>query len=229
MGDSILTSLSLPPSGKMASNQTEEGVKFSTDPWRDTQHRSPFIAPVFGTISNKDVPIMSSKCKGTAAAGPLLTAVKHKSNMCEESIEKRTSKSFRRIKRRPLDTSDSEEAGDVFDMVGNEKNEKSKDLQYSARRLQQESPDDSSDENHQDGAGAKSSLGVHLPPSPSTRSTVLSCLHSKPKVVLRRLSVTTRGGKVVRKVSPVKTSAWSRACSQHPKSDVDFSSWRNKE
>lgn len=218
-------------------------MKYSTDPWHDTWHRSPFI-----TTSNKDVSIMSSKCKGTAAADPLLTTVKHKSNKCEETIERRTSKRVRRIERRVLDTTDSE-AEDVFDIVGNEKNLKSKNLEYSAHRLIRESSDDSSDVNQEDGTGVKRGkdslgantkvvpghLGVRLPQSPSTRSTFLSCLHSKPRVVLRRLPVTTRRenstsvGQAARTMSPVATSARSRPFSQHPKSDVDFSNWRNKE
>lgn len=245
MGDSILISLSLPPSGKMASNQTVEGLKCSTDPSHDTQHRSPFITPVFGTISNKDVPIMSSKCKRTVAADALPTAVEHKSNKCEESIERRTSKTLCGIKRRQLDIRHSEEAEEVFDIVVNEKKEESRKLEDSARTLTQ----DSSDENQEDGAEAESReermaadtkvvpdhLGVHLPQSPSTRSTFLSCLHSKPRVVLRRLSLTTRGSnsstvdQVVRTVSPVNTSARSRPSNQHPKSDVDLSNSRNKE
>lgn len=248
MGDSILTSLSLPPSGKMASSETEEGLKYSPDQSHGSQHRSPFIAPVFGTISNKDVPIMSSKWKGTAVADPLLAAVEHKSK-CDESIERRTSKTLCGIKRRQPYISASEEAEEVFDVLAHEKKETSESLEESARRLTQDSRDHSSDENQEDGAGAThrerrlgadtkvvpDHLGVHLPQSPSTRSTVLSCLHSKPSVVLRRLSVTTRGGSssnvdlAVRMVSPVKTSAQSRGRCQHPKADVDSSIRKNKE
>lgn len=185
---------------------------------------------------------MSSKCLRTVAADALPTAVEHKSNKCEESIERRTAKTLCGIKRRQLDIRDSEEAEEVFDIVVNEK-EESRKLEDSARTLTQ----DSSDENQEGGAEAESReermaadtkvvpdhLGVHLPPS--THSTFLSCLHSKPTVVLRRLSLTTRGSnsstvdQAVRTVSPVKTSVRSQPSNQHPKSDVDLSNSRNKE
>lgn len=229
MGDSILNSMSLPPSGKVPSNQTEEAI---TEPSHDTQHKSPFITPVFGTISNRDVPVMSSKCQGTAAAEPLLTAVKHRTNKSEESIERHTSKTLGGIKRRKPDISDSEE--EAIDIVGRKKKEKRRNLDHSARRLRHDSQDQSSDENQEDGAGVKIKeeplgrhLDVHLPQSPSTRSTFLTCLQSKPRVVLRRLSLTTRGGDW--SVSPVKTSARSRASSRPPKSRAECSTWRNKE
>lgn len=249
MGDCILTSLSLPPSGRLPSNKPEEGPKYATDLSHDMQDRSPFIAPVFGTIANKDVPVLSSKSKGPAEAEPLLTAVEHKSNKSEESIERRASKTPGGIKRRQPDISDSEQDEEVFDIVGDEKKEMSRNLEEAARRLTQDSRDHRSDETKEDGAVAESSeerpradtkmvpdhRGVHLPQSPASRSTFLSCLHSKPRVVLRRLSVTSRGGnssnadQEERRASPFKTSAPSRASSQHPKSDVDFSSSRNKE
>lgn len=248
MGDSILTSLSLPPSGRLPSNQPEKGPKCSTDPSHDTQDRSPFIAPVFGTIS-KDVPALSSKAKGTAAADPLITAVEHKSNTCNESVERRASQTPGGIKRRQPDNSDSEREEEVFDIVGDEKKETAMNLEEAARRLAQDSRVHISDETKEVGAVAKSNderpradtkvvpdhLGVHLPQNPAARSTFLYCLHHKPKVVLRRMSVTSRGGnssdadREERRASPVKTSVRSKASSQHPKSDVDFSSSRNKE
>lgn len=216
MGDSILTSLSLPPSGKMASNQTGEGLKYSTDPSHHRQHKSPFIEPVFGTISNKDVPIMVAKCKEAALADALITA-----ELCTS-----TSRTVCGLKRRQPDMSDSEEAGEVLDVVANEKKEKSGRMEDSARGLME----DSCGENQEDGARVISReqrfgadikvdpnhLGVKQSQSPST---FLSCLYNKPRVVLRRLSLTTRGG----------TSALSQASSQHPKSDVDLSNSRNKE
>lgn len=243
-----MTSLSLPPSGRLPSSQPEEGPKCSADPSHDTQDRSPFIAPVFGTISNKDVPILSSKGKGTAAADPLLTAAEHKSNKSEESIKRRVSKAPGGIKRRQSDISDSEQEEEL-DTVGGEKKELSSNSEEAARRLAQDSRGRRSVEDKEDGAGAESSedsppagatllpdhLGVQLPQNPAARSTFLSCLHSKPRVVLRRLSGTPRGGnssdadQEERRPSPLKTSARGRASGQRPKSDVDLSSSRNKE
>ncbi|KAM6960388.1 uncharacterized protein LKV04_021955 [Tautogolabrus adspersus] len=63
MGDSILDSLSLPPSGRVPSKQVT-GAK-SAPNGVQTQHKTPFITPVFGLMSNEDVPVMISANKRT--------------------------------------------------------------------------------------------------------------------------------------------------------------------
>ncbi|KAM4612232.1 TERF1-interacting nuclear factor 2 [Polymixia lowei] len=77
MGDSILTSLSLPLSGRAASNRpTGSGAPSVGDPGvsrpvpgtnrTQTRHETPFITPVIGLISNEDVPVMISANKRNA-------------------------------------------------------------------------------------------------------------------------------------------------------------------
>ncbi|XP_029310410.1 TERF1-interacting nuclear factor 2 isoform X2 [Cottoperca gobio] len=63
MGDSILASLSLPPSGKVPSNQPTGAKRSATDQSDGTQTRdkTPFITPVIGLISNEDIPVMLRK------------------------------------------------------------------------------------------------------------------------------------------------------------------------
>lgn len=65
MGDSILASLSLPPSGKVSSNPSAGAVKSSVAQSGGTQtcDKTPFITPVIGLISNDDVPAMISSSK----------------------------------------------------------------------------------------------------------------------------------------------------------------------
>lgn len=65
MGDSILTSLSLPPSGRVATNQPTGPSRSLADEVDGTQtkDKSPFITPVIGLISNEDVPLMISASK----------------------------------------------------------------------------------------------------------------------------------------------------------------------
>ncbi|XP_074554969.1 TERF1-interacting nuclear factor 2 [Halichoeres trimaculatus] len=58
MGDSILNSLSLPPSGKVPSNQPTGAKTTRGD-------KTPFISPVIGLISNEEVPVMASTSKRT--------------------------------------------------------------------------------------------------------------------------------------------------------------------
>lgn len=55
MGDSILASLSLPPSGRAASAGAKTSAAGTPD---GTQ--TPFLTPVIGIISNEDVPVMVS-------------------------------------------------------------------------------------------------------------------------------------------------------------------------
>uniref|UniRef100_A0A3Q4I9D5 TERF1 (TRF1)-interacting nuclear factor 2 n=1 Tax=Neolamprologus brichardi TaxID=32507 RepID=A0A3Q4I9D5_NEOBR len=58
MGDSILASLSLPPSGRVPSDQPTAARKLSVDESEGAEPKSKpsFIAPVIGLISNEDVP-----------------------------------------------------------------------------------------------------------------------------------------------------------------------------
>ncbi|XP_023252541.1 TERF1-interacting nuclear factor 2 [Seriola lalandi dorsalis] len=65
MGDSILDSLSLPPSGRVPSNQPTGAKTSAADQSGVTQTRdkTSFITPVIGLISNEDVPIMISARK----------------------------------------------------------------------------------------------------------------------------------------------------------------------
>lgn len=65
MGDSILASLSLPPSGRVASNQATGPRKSAADQSdsSQTKGKTPFITPVLGLISNEDVPCMISASK----------------------------------------------------------------------------------------------------------------------------------------------------------------------
>uniref|UniRef100_A0A8C8DJW5 TERF1 (TRF1)-interacting nuclear factor 2 n=1 Tax=Oryzias sinensis TaxID=183150 RepID=A0A8C8DJW5_9TELE len=69
MGDSILTSLSLPPSGRTASNpSTESNRSPSNPPRKQPADTTPFITPVIGLISNEDVPAMISARKKSMQA-----------------------------------------------------------------------------------------------------------------------------------------------------------------
>ncbi|XP_078792156.1 TERF1-interacting nuclear factor 2 isoform X2 [Oryzias latipes] len=69
MGDSILTSLSLPPSGRTASNPSTESSKSPSNPSRQQPaDTTPFITPVIGLISNEEVPAMISARKKSMQA-----------------------------------------------------------------------------------------------------------------------------------------------------------------
>lgn len=249
MGDSILTSLSLPPSGRLPSNRSAGGQKYSTDPSCDIQDRSPFVAPVFGTILNKDVPVMSSKNKGTAGVVDVAEA---NSKFTAEKYEGAALKTARGIKRRQPEMSDSNEDEEVLGLIISERKGISKSVKDAGHRFQQGKGDQRSYESEEDIAvtqrkeectradietsitqpGVKSLL---LQENPSLRSIVLSCLHNQPKVVLDRLSGTPGRGQHSytnqerKRKSSGKTSTHNSTSSQHPKPGVDFSSLDNKE
>lgn len=249
MGDSILTSLSLPPSGRLPSNQSAGGQKYSTDPSCDIQDRSPFVAPVFGTILNEDVPVMSSKSKGT---GGVVDVAETNSKFTAIKFEGSALKTPRGIKRRQPDMSDSNEDEEVLGLIISEQKGISKSVKDAGHRFQQGKGDQRSYEREEDIAitrrkeectradmessitqpGVKSLL---LQENPCLRSIFLSCLHDQPKVVLDRLSGTPGRGQHSytnqdeRRKSSVKTSTPNSTSSQHPKPGVDFSNSDNKE
>lgn len=248
MGDSILTSLSLPPSGRLPSNQSAGGQKYSTDPSCNIQDRSPFVAPVFGTIL-KDVPVMSSKNKGTAGVVDVAEA---NSKFTAEKFEGGALKTPRGIKRRQPDIGDSNEDEEVLGLIISEQKGISKSVKDAGHRCQQGKEDQRSYESEEDIAITQrkdectranietsiTQLGVKsllLQENPSLRSIVLSCLHNQPKVVLDRLSGTPGRGQHSytnqdeKRKSSGKTSTHNRTSSQHPKPGVNFSSSDNKE
>lgn len=248
MGDSILTSLSLPPSGRLPSNRSAGGQKYSTDPSCDIQDRSPFVAPVFGTMLN-DVPVMSSKHKGTAGVVDIAEA---NSKFTAEKFEGGALKTPRGVKRRQPDKSDSNEDEEVLGLIISEQKGISKSMKDAGHRFWQGKGDQRSYESNEDIAIARrkeectqadeetsiTEPGVEsllLQENPSLHSVFLSCLHNQPKVVLDRLSETPGRGQYShtnqdekRKLSG-KTSTHNSTSSQHPKPGVDFSSSDNKE
>lgn len=247
MGDSILTSLSLPPSGRLPSNQSAGGQKYSTDPSCDIQDRSPFVAPVFGTILNEDVLVMSSKNKGTAGVVDVAEA---NSQFTAENFEGSTLKTLRGIKRRQPDMSDSNEDEEVLGIIVSEQKGISKSVKDAGHRFRQGKGDQRSYESEEDitrrkgectRADMETSItqpgdkSLFLPENPSLRSIFLSCLRNQPKVVLDRLSGTPGRGQHSytnqdeKRKSSVKTSTRNSTSSQHPKPGVDFSSSDNKE
>lgn len=83
MGDSILDSLSLPLSGKVQSNQT-------TEP-KISGASASFVTPVFGYMSNEEVPVMVSATKRTQSNDEhkKFTSVKERSSPGRSSRMKR--------------------------------------------------------------------------------------------------------------------------------------------
>lgn len=92
MGDSILASLSLPPSGRVPSDQPTAARKLSVDESEGAKSKSKpsFIAPVIGLISNEDVPVLNSGIKRTQRSdGPADNAGHEQLNSKFTSVKQR--------------------------------------------------------------------------------------------------------------------------------------------
>ncbi|XP_076580388.1 TERF1-interacting nuclear factor 2 [Chaetodon auriga] len=218
MGDSILDSLSLPPSGRVPSNQPT-GAKKSAAYLSDgsqTREETAFITPVIGLISNEDVPVMISASKRTLRGDDVtnkhlnpkeasnFSLVGQRQNPKADGVKvdgKQVEEERRVAKRQHPDNSESDEE-EVFRMIRPEK-KRSNSLRNAASRLRQDRVDRRTNEREEDGTktarsevleSCMSRLGVQrlrLPDDPSLCSIFVSCLSNQPRVVLEKVSVTS--------------------------------------
>ncbi|XP_070710562.1 TERF1-interacting nuclear factor 2 isoform X2 [Pempheris klunzingeri] len=214
IGDSILASLSLPPSGRVPSNQPAEATNSPVDQTGGTEtgHKASFITPVIGLISNEDVPVMISANKRTLRSAEAasskdetkeslkFTAVKQTQNPNNDGVKekrnapKRNSGTKRKQPEAREDEFDKEE-----EEPGMTRSGKKWSLRNGTSRLGQRKGDQRTNEGEEDGVKAVSEtrmaqLGVktlHLPKDPSLCSIFVSCLSSQPRVVINKLSVTS--------------------------------------
>ncbi|KAI3376335.1 hypothetical protein L3Q82_016819 [Scortum barcoo] len=216
MGDSILASLSLPPSGRVPS-------KSSVDQPDGTERRdkTPFITPVIGLISNEDVPVMISAKKRTLradeptsskdAANERLTftvvkerqtpkddAAKEGGGQVEEEggASKRSSGTKRKQPDKRDRESDEREEEEVLGTTRSGKKRLSRSLRNRESRHSKRSND--SERNTAILETCMARLGVkalHLPEDPALCSIFASCLSSQPRVVIEKLSVTSVSSK----------------------------------
>lgn len=225
MGDSILASLSLPPSGRVPSKSAVD----QSDGTR-TREETSFITPVIGLISNEDVPAMISANKRTLIADEpasskdaanehlKFTVVKQRQNPKDDAAregggqveeERNASKRSSGMKRKQPDRRDSEsdEEEEVLGMTRSGKKRISRSLRNGVSRLRQGGDQRTNDSECNRAAleTCMTRLGVktlHMPEDPTLCSIFVSCLSSQPRVVIEKLSVasvstnrTGRGGK----------------------------------
>lgn len=181
MGDSILASLSLPPSGRVPSDQPTGANKSSVDQSNGTQTRdkTPFIKPVIGLISNEDVPVMISANKRTLrGAEPAsskdatnesmdpkdnvkFTAVKQRQTPKDDGVkqveeERNASKRRSGIKRKQPDEreSESDEEEEALGMTASGEKGIGQSLRNGASKVRQGRDDKRTNERQEDGAKA---------------------------------------------------------------------------
>lgn len=199
MGDSILASLSLPPSGRVSSNHPTGGAQ--------PRDKMPFIKPVIGLISNAEVPAMVSASKRTlpsdASAGlkdathkRLDPKLNLKSTKPKDGEEEESGRSTG-IKRKQPDKRESESDDGEEDVISATRCQKKR---ISGNRQSQ--GDQTVDKSEGDGVKTVRNdckteelltymrlQGVKtLPEDPSVRSIVASCLRNQPRVIIKNLS-----------------------------------------
>ncbi|XP_031706587.1 TERF1-interacting nuclear factor 2 [Anarrhichthys ocellatus] len=222
MGDSILSSLSLPPSGRIPSNPPTGAQTSGVDQSHGTQTRdkTAFITPVIRLISNEDVPVMIRTKKATnehfhPKENLKYTAVKerHKPKDGEEQVEgERTAlKRSSGMKRKQPDEvqGESDEEEEVFGPSSSGKNRISRSLRNGASMLKRDEGDQKTNESEGDGAvgneecnGAAletcmTQLGIktlHLPEDPFLCSIFVSCLRSQPRVIVEKMTPASANG-----------------------------------
>ncbi|XP_075948725.1 TERF1-interacting nuclear factor 2 isoform X1 [Anarhichas minor] len=222
MGDSILASLSLPPSGRIPSNPPTGAQTSGVDQSHGTQTRdkTAFITPVIGLISNEDVPVMIRTKKATnehlhPKENLKYTAVKerHKPKDGDEQVEGEWTASKRSggMKRKQPDEvqGESDEEEEVFGPSSSGKNRISRSLRNGASVLKRDGGNQKTNESEGDGAvgneecnGAAletcmTQLGVktlHLPEDPFLCSIFVSCLRSQPRVVIEKMTPASANG-----------------------------------
>ncbi|XP_054609711.1 TERF1-interacting nuclear factor 2 [Dunckerocampus dactyliophorus] len=210
MGDSILASLSLPLSGKVPSNPQARPVKSSGDvsDAAQTPDKTPFINPVIGLISNKDVPALSSaghqNWKGDTDGRPKFTSIKpmlpkSKCDCAEDGDRIASRRSGGRASRR---------SGGV-------------------KRKHAGKGESASDDEEASGSFR----------DPSTCPIVASCLNHQPRVVIQKLPISKPVGQAGmsfywhRHVSPAQTSSLKalRGHQSQTSTPADVLSLDNKE
>ncbi|KAK9524842.1 hypothetical protein VZT92_017208 [Zoarces viviparus] len=220
MGDSILASLSLPPSGRIPSNPPAGAQTSGVDQSHGTQTRdkTAFITPVIRLISNEDVPVMIRTKKATnehlhPKENLKYTEVneRHKPKDGEEQVERTASKRSGGMKRKQPDEvqGESDEEEDVFGPSSSGKNRISRSLRSGASVLKRDRGAQETNESEGDGAvgneecnGAAletcmTQLGVetlHLPEDPFLCSIFVSCLRSQPRVIVEKMTPASATG-----------------------------------
>uniref|UniRef100_A0A3B4WL62 TERF1 (TRF1)-interacting nuclear factor 2 n=1 Tax=Seriola lalandi dorsalis TaxID=1841481 RepID=A0A3B4WL62_SERLL len=252
MGDSILDSLSLPPSGRVPSNQPTGAKTSAADQSGVTQTRdkTSFITPVIGLISNEDVPIMISARK-SALRGEEPGSSK---DATKKSSEPKENLNFTvQCDKRQSEFEGEGEGEEEEDVLGVARSGKKSINRVSHGRCDQRTNEGEEDKtvrnkevNRADLATCLTQVGVktlNLPNDPSLCSIFVSCLSCQPRVIIKKMSVASasdntsgRGGKSIYKgqqtqqrKSPVKTPVHKSMSIQLQKPDSDISGLDDKD
>ncbi|KAL6118496.1 uncharacterized protein ACO6RY_03288 [Pungitius sinensis] len=209
MGDSILASLSLPPSGRIPSNPSTGAKKSRADPSDGAQRgdKTAFIAPVIGLMSNEDVPVMMRK---TAATNEHLNPNK---NLKYTGVkERRVEGGEQHLKTAPKKSSGAKrkqpDEGEGQSEEEEEEEEEELCIESVSTSLRNAADRGESERRHLEGCLRR--LGVrtlHLPDDPFLCSVFVSCLTSQPSVKVDKM---TRAAATAGNASRAKRPAQTR-------------------
>ncbi|XP_023201367.1 uncharacterized protein LOC102237630 isoform X1 [Xiphophorus maculatus] len=185
MGDSILASLSLPPSGKVPSDQSAAERTNCSRPGAAT----PLVTPVIGLISNGEKASQGGEKSNSKDArgdqrdpNAKFTLVKQK----PKPVGVSSLNESRGRKRKQPDTAESDPEEEVIS--GEKSINRNQRTKEKSQTLQNNSYNRELLNRHISKLGIKK---LHLPEDPSICSVFASCLSSNPRVVIKKLSVSS--------------------------------------
>uniref|UniRef100_M3ZHF5 TERF1 (TRF1)-interacting nuclear factor 2 n=1 Tax=Xiphophorus maculatus TaxID=8083 RepID=M3ZHF5_XIPMA len=227
MGDSILASLSLPPSGKVPSDQSAAERTNCSRPGAAT----PLVTPVIGLISNGEKASQGGEKSNSKDArgdqrdpNAKFTLVKQK----PKPVGVSSLNESRGRKRKQPDTAESDPEEEVIS--GEKSINRNQRTKEKSQTLQNNSYNRELLNRHISKLGIKK---LHLPEDPSICSVFASCLSSNPRVVIKKLSVSSasvslsggEGKSFSKEQQQQKSSTWKQTISlDHPLHYVMFNS-----
>uniref|UniRef100_A0A3Q0RBT5 TERF1 (TRF1)-interacting nuclear factor 2 n=1 Tax=Amphilophus citrinellus TaxID=61819 RepID=A0A3Q0RBT5_AMPCI len=198
MGDSILASLSLPPSGRVPSDQLTAARKSSVDESNGSEpaNQTSFITPVIGLISSDDVPVMNSGHKRTQRSDGLASDATDE-HLNSKFTSVKTSRSSG-VKRKQSDRGESDlEEEEVLGLMRPVEDRLSRQTQS---KSDQRTTEDRAETIKKEGcsrevlAARMRELGLkslHLPADQHLCSVFASCLSMQPRVIIEKMSDTS--------------------------------------
>ncbi|XP_072314998.1 TERF1-interacting nuclear factor 2 isoform X2 [Eucyclogobius newberryi] len=249
MGDSILASLSLPPSGKLPSNeQTGFGVSDQSS-MSLIAHKTAFIKPVFGLLSNDKVPFMISASQRLRSSettnsndGSSESHLSESNIKCTGSKEKQVGENVDQVenggitglKRKHIDDEDS--ASDQEDVLRKARCVKRR-MTSNVHQISDKCKSiEMSFDSREMLKACLHNIGLKIPQIPDDNSLCsiwVSCLKSQPKVKVKKLlpsSACNRDQNVTkpRSIPPV-TVEYNCVSAQSPRTNDSIPGSDNKE
>lgn len=224
MGDSILDSLSLPPSGRAASREPTGAKKADAGSLDDTrtQTETPFITPVIGVISNEDMPVMLRDGGGAGVDAGKAGG--------EPPKARKAAKPSSGIKRKQPDRSESGEEVEVDSQGRSEEQGTGRSLGSCASVLTLDREGEKGPNVLRTEDSKSDDLGIQ-PPHENLSLHFVTCLNREPMILLARLPASYESMSESSRASKSPRAQWPPQRRRKPSSKPDsaFPASDNKE